>query len=223
MSKTDIPACTISGPTYMLTADINPAMYEIISRELAAIQQTGEEELRKWLLQHGLMLENNCIKPSDKRPAVDYKFRNDIVSHVPTCALIEVAQALEDAIADKNWSAVTACQDYIAEHIERYTTVPDGLNITPSVTSLIAMGSSSGILMDGKNDFLCESGFPVSVAGDTRLCNSCQYHSYQCFPERCRVLLKGGHLYVRGEDDALLDFLEGGEPINPNSVNEDLD
>ena len=138
-----------------------------------------------------------------------YQFANNIITNVPTCCLVEDYQMLQKAINHKDWEWVECVRDCLEDSIDRYTTVPQNLHITPSSRSLIAMSCHSGIITDEfGNDILCAAERPVSEGCDPENCVHCQQH--KCDPEKGFILLKGNFLYEPGclNDEKLLNFLD---------------
>ena len=136
---------------------------------------------------------------------MDLKFRDDIITHIPTCCLIEDYQALAKAIENYDWDEVDTVMQCLSETITRYTKAPEGLDIAPSVSSIIAMSCYSGIVMNGNKDLNCAMGKPVSKAMDCecRQCpDDCPYWlNKSCRPEYGQLALEGGISYKYGEDD----------------------
>lgn len=151
-----------------------------------------------------------------------YQFRTDIETKVPTCALIENYQDLSRAIKTRDWDLVQVAADCLADTIQDYTTVPEGLNIRPSGSSLVLMSEESGIIVgeDGE-DIRCIAGAPVSDAlcGDCSQCGeNCFYKEASCCPEIGRVRLRegeGGVFDTRNPAMSLvlLDKKEEAKPI----------
>ena len=71
-----------------------------------------------------------------------YQFRTDIETKVPTCALIENYQDLSIAIQNGDWDLVEVVADCLADTINDYTIVPEGL--TASTKSPAAARKSVG-------------------------------------------------------------------------------
>lgn len=123
-----------------------------------------------------------------------YQFRTDIETKVPTCALIENYQDLSRAIKDNDWDLVQVVADCLADTINDYTTVPEGLDIKPSGSSLILMSEESGIIVDEDGeDIRCSNGVPVSdaLSNDCSQCACCP-EEVRCRPEIGRVRLREG-------------------------------
>lgn len=131
-----------------------------------------------------------------------YQFRTDIETKVPTCALIENYQDLSIAIQNGDWDLVEVVADCLADTINDYTIVPEGLHIKPSGSSMVLMSEESGVIVgeDGE-DIRCIAGVPVSDAlcGDYSQCPDCFYKESGCRPEIGRVRLREGE---RGVFDA---------------------
>lgn len=151
-----------------------------------------------------------------------YKFRNDIITHVPTSCLVEDYQTLQQALGAleggclEDAKELVACtMECLASVIDKNTEVPDDVLVCPSVSSLIAMSCQDGILTDENgDDFWCADGRPVSMAMSGGCCQCseacCKYHR-GCEPEEGRILLEGGFLCESGSlrGDELLKHLEG--------------
>lgn len=127
-----------------------------------------------------------------------YQFRTDIETKVPTCALIENYQDLSRAIKDCDWDLVQVVADCLAETIHDYTTVPEGLNINPSGSSLVLMSEESGIIVDEDGeDIRCIYGIPASEVANGEYqgpceCGDCIYEGGSCCPDIGRVRLREG-------------------------------
>ena len=82
-----------------------------------------------------------------------YQFRTDIETKVPTCALIENYQDLSIAIQNGDWDLVEVVADCLADTINDYTIVPEGLHIKPSGSSMVLMSEESGVIVgeDGED------------------------------------------------------------------------
>lgn len=135
------------------------------------------------------------------------QFRADIVTHVPTCCLIEHYQILSEAISTGDWDSVATVMDCIAENIDRHTEVPADLTIRPSGSSLIAMGHQAGIILDSEGmDIKCAAGIPVSQAllGGTEQCREDCPHQGSCEQSRCVFSLEKGVLYHPNVDVGVL-------------------
>lgn len=153
-----------------------------------------------------------------------YEFRKDIITHIPTCCLVEDYQTLLYALESGNHlkmvGAIKTTLECLAETIDRYTTIPDGLHVVPSPSSIIAMGQESGIIVNGSEDIKCADGKPVSNAmagGCCQCCEQCRFFQKGCDPEHGLLLLKSGFLYdgAAENEDSLLEslnlFPEDGE------------
>jgi hypothetical protein len=138
-----------------------------------------------------------------------YRFEKGIFTNVPTDALIEVYQMLATAYEYDDWDDVNCAMECIEEEISRYTVVPDGLDISPSVSSIIAPSIQNGILMDDKKDVCCRGGKPVSEA---YYCDRKCPHSLNCCEGE--VLLENGFNYHIGpmnynvRDEALMESIK---------------
>lgn len=124
----------------------------------------------------------------------------DIITNVPTCCLIEDYWTLHTALAAIDGcdlaqarEQINTAMECLAENIDRFTSVKAGLNIRPSVCSVIAMSCESGIVMDGDDDLKCRAGRPVSEAG-INYCGACP-HSNECDPDEGSILLEGDVRY----------------------------
>lgn len=94
----------------------------------------------------------------------------------------------------------------VAEEIERYTSVPAGLDVKPSGSSLIAMGYKNGLIVDDHGqDYRCMLGKPVSFALSGGVCqcpDDCLFcKSGDCVPSDGEILLEGGFRYLFGHAD----------------------
>lgn len=141
------------------------------------------------------------------------EFRNDVITHVPTCCLIEDVQKLRLAVNSGDWDAVETTIECLAESIDRFTEVPDGLDLKPSVSSLVAMGCESGIITSGGKDIDCAGGWPVSSAMEGGVCQcdeKCAYYGRKCHPEYGDILLKENFVYDGSsrQADCLIDHLD---------------
>lgn len=130
------------------------------------------------------------------------QFRDDIVSHVPTACLVEDYQSLVRAVNEHDWDMVETVAQCIAEVIDRYTTVPEGLEIKPSPSSLVALACENGIITSDNADIRCAAGKPVSFAlsGGVCQCSEECMAAHDCDPEKCYLQLECGLSY----DPALL-------------------
>lgn len=103
-------------------------------------------------------------------------------------------------------STVMDCLEHI---IDCHTSAPEGLKFKPSVTSVIAMGCSNGILAreDG-SDIRCAGGMDVSTVYP-ECTKPCPYKN-KCEPEFGRIQLETGAFYTGDckESDELLDSIE---------------
>lgn len=139
------------------------------------------------------------------------KFIENCITHVPTECLIEDYQMLMLAKKENDWSQVQTVMDCIAEAIDRYTQTSDNLNFKPSVSTLIAMGFSNGVLAcDDYTDVLCAGKEAVSKAMTGGVlqghCDNCPHHKHGCDPENGELLLSNGFLYdgsFRRADDLI--------------------
>lgn len=133
---------------------------------------------------------------------MSYQFNDNIVTHVPTCCLVEDYQTLVAAVRTMDWEAVQTVIDCLGDVIDQFTEVPEGLKIKPSGSSAIAMSIENGILHDGNGeDLLCAAGRPVSFAMAGGVCqcpDNCGVRmDFDCDPMGCRVRLACG---VRTDD-----------------------
>lgn len=123
------------------------------------------------------------------------QYRMDILTKVPTCALVEDYQMLANAIHDEDWDAVRTVLECLAETIERHTQVPSDLDIKPSPSSLVAMGCTQGIIGDDDGrDFLCALNRPISEAlnGGVVQCPDNCPHRETCAPGKGKPVLAAG-------------------------------
>lgn len=135
---------------------------------------------------------------------------DDIITHVPTCCLIEdywmIRTALEEIANFEISGAVetlNSVMECLMESIDRFTQVKSGLHIEPSVSSPIAMTCESGIVMDRDEDLKCMAGRPISHAG-IQYCGDCTYHG-SCNPDDGKFMLEGGISYKAwGTEDEVL-------------------
>lgn len=137
------------------------------------------------------------------------EFNKDITTCVPTACLVEDYQGLLRAIKEENWEAVQTVADCLAESISLHTTGLSGLDIIPSGSSLVAMGTQTGILLRDGRDLLCASGKQASRAlrGGCCQCGSdCSHFKQDCFPETEGILLRHEQFYRYGaaNDNTLL-------------------
>ena len=150
---------------------------------------------------------------------MEIKFHSDdIVTHVPTCCLIEdywmLHSALESLEGDDVWQAkrdIQCAMECLSESIDRFTQIDSGLKIQPSVYSAIAMACGNGIIMNGDEDLKCANGFPLSAAGDSHcgICGHCKDET--CCPDEGTLLLEGGVRYEAGigrDDEAFVEALD---------------
>lgn len=131
---------------------------------------------------------------------MDVKFHNTIITHAPTCCLIEDYWSLQRALnylavgdlseAKEEISCVMEC---IRDTIGDFTEVPDELEIVPSEYSAIAMNVDNGIIMNGNEDLRCRAGKCLSDAGGC-LCETCPYaisnNGDECDPKHGYILLE---------------------------------
>ena len=139
------------------------------------------------------------------------KFNNEFISKVPTCCLVEDYQTLVRAMSSltvhdlqEARENIQTVMDCLAEVIDRYTAVPNGM-FMPSGSSAIAMGCESGIItVDGKRDLMCLNGIGLSkiLEGGCRQCPETCPHYSVCAPEVLGILLENGRAYALGSDDA---------------------
>lgn len=132
------------------------------------------------------------------------QFRDDIVSHVPTACLVEDYQSLVRAVNEHDWDMVETVAQCIAEVIDRYTTVPEGLEIKPSPSSLVALACENGIITSDNADIRCAAGNPVSFALSGGVCQCPEecMAAHDCAPENCYVQLECGATYDPSENDS---------------------
>lgn len=156
-----------------------------------------------------------------------YQFRTDIITNVPTCCLVEDIQMLREALTYplplEAQDLIQTVAECLEESIGRYTTVPDGLDITPSGSSLVAMSHKSGIIVNGEGkDILCLAGHPISAA-QLECCGGteCLYaNTGRCLPDEGRFCLQCGEEYQPNStrDSSLLAAL--GEEVPPCEASE---
>lgn len=172
--------------------------------------------------------------PKDGRP---YQFRDDIMTIVPTACLVEDVQRLSlalkraddpDYLRNSNITAYDAEEilrdeaavlvECLADIIEQFTVVPPDLEITPSGSSLVAMGMENGIIVgaDGK-DITCRAGHPISAAmsGACCQCNDSCPHFQACFGDASVDLPRYGRIApmemdidLRTTDDDVVNYLD---------------
>ena len=129
---------------------------------------------------------------------MEYRFDCEIVSHIPTCALIEDYQALMKAKLAGDWEEVDTVMECIANYIDHLTTVPAESHIRPSPSSIIAMSCKSGIILSKEeDDLMCAAGEPVSKAllGGVCQCDSTCMKRHGCDPESGVIQLVCGYSY----------------------------
>ena len=155
----------------------------------------------------------NGVKRDKSKDA--YKFTTEIITHVPTCALIEDYQALQKAVNTCDWDEVKTVMECLAASIGRYTDVPKCFQISPSPSSLVAMSCESGILVtEDEKDFSCAAGLPVSraLSGGACQCDASCMTEHGCCPEEGKMLLQCGFTYdmerSSSQDDELLEALD---------------
>lgn len=145
-------------------------------------------------------------------------FRDDIETDVPTCCLIEDYWTLQRALNHLDVGDIAEARDEIRcamecieEAIGRYTVVPAGLDIKPSVNSAIAMEMNSGIIMDGNKDLRCRAGKCLSDSAACSCLAGCPYARIGgCFPEKGRILLENDVAYdATGDGEEFVAVLEG--------------
>lgn len=142
-----------------------------------------------------------------------YEFRTDIITHVPTCCLVEDIQKLQDALNRGDLEDIGVVLECLAEVVDRYTEVPAGLDIKPSASSVVAMGCKPGIIVEHGKDLKCADGKPISLAMGGGCCQcdeSCPHYQEDCSPEDGMVILNGGFVYdgTSSNESALLRFLD---------------
>lgn len=128
------------------------------------------------------------------------KFAENIITHIPVECLIEDYQGLMQALRENNWELVQLVMDCLAETIDQYTETNDTIGFKPSVSTLVAMGTSRGIVTcNGFNDILCagQTGVSEAMAGGVlqEHCDNCPHHDKDCFPEKGQLLLYNGFTY----------------------------
>lgn len=145
---------------------------------------------------------------------MDVKFHDNIVTHVPICCLIDDYWMLQSALnhldvgdlmeAKADIACVMEC---LAETIDRYTKVPEGLDITPSVFAPIAMCVENGVIMDGNKELHCRAGERLSEVCCTSACENCLHRlsdeeDCDCDPEHGVIALENGVVYDATGDGA---------------------
>jgi len=125
---------------------------------------------------------------------------DDIVTHIPTCCLIEDYWMVRTALDEMDSGDLTGARetlngvmDCLMESIDRFTQVKSGLYIEPSVSSPIAMSCESGIIMNDRHDLRCQAGLTISYPGAYH-CGDCR-HMDVCDPEDGVYLLEGNIRY----------------------------
>ena len=153
---------------------------------------------------------------------MNVKFHDDIVTHAPTCCLIEDYWMLQKALnylevgdLAEAKEEINCAMECLAESIERYTKVPGGLEIVPSQYSAIAMSCENGIIMDGNKDLRCRAGKCLSDAGGCH-CDTCHFAisngGDECDPEHGYILLENDVAYdATGDGEDFLAMLESVE------------
>ena len=139
---------------------------------------------------------------------------DDIITHVPTCCLIEdywilhtAMDALDRFDINSAKETISSVMDCLMESIDRFTQVKSGLQIEPSVSSAIAMSCESGIIMNDKEDLKCLAGNPLSRAG-LYYCDACPHHG-TCDPDNGEFLLERGIPYKAWGHTDEEDFVSG--------------
>lgn len=147
------------------------------------------------------------------------KFVENCVTHVPTECLIEDYQNLQLAVNNEDWDNVKTVMECLAEVIDRYTAAPDGIRFKPSVSTLISMPVSNGIIAKNNGlDIKCANGHGVSEAMPGGVlqahCDACPLHeTAACEPEAGRIRLHNDFLYTgaSSQADSLMTALESEE------------
>lgn len=127
---------------------------------------------------------------------------NEIKTTVPTGCLIEDYQTLQRAIREEDWDLVQVVMDCLAATIDSCTTVPDGVKIQPSGSSVILPSVHTGILLNDQQDILCAAGKDASYALSGGVCQcdeTCPFFQKECSPENGEMLLQSGIRYKLGE------------------------
>lgn len=136
------------------------------------------------------------------------EFRTDITTTIPTSCLIEDCQVLVAGYLNHDWREVRSVIECLIHTIDTCTTVPTGLDIRPSVLSIIAPSHRDGIMLVDNADVKCAANKPVSCCD----CNSECASIHGCDPEEGVVKLQNGFIYDMKEtsrkDDILLKSLE---------------
>lgn len=151
---------------------------------------------------------------------------DDIVTHVPTCCLIEDYWMIRTALEEMDSSDLTGARetlngvmDCLMEALDRFTQVKSGLYIEPSVSSPIAMSCESGIIMNDRHDLRCQADLPISYPGAYH-CGDCP-HMGDCDPENGVYLLEGGISYKPWGQSDEEDFLASLEKAHNNNNEEE--
>lgn len=142
---------------------------------------------------------------SEEAKQMNVKFYNNIVTHAPTCCLIEDYWMLQRALnhlsvgdLDEAREEIACAMECIREAINDCTEVPEGLEIAPSECSAIAMCCDNGIIMNGNKDLRCRAGENLSDAGGCH-CETCPFAisngGDECDPEHGYILLEKGVVY----------------------------
>lgn len=145
----------------------------------------------------------------------NYKFENRIRTTVATADLIEDYHMLREAIRDTDWNLVKTVMDCIAEQIRDHTTVPEGCNIQPSESSLIAPCRERGIILRANGeDPRCYNGTRISkvMSGGVCQCSNACLRTNKCKPEAGTIRLCNG-FYHTADIDAQIDLLANLESI----------
>ena len=147
-------------------------------------------------------------------------FNNNIVTKVPTCCLIEDYWMLRSALdsllnedIDAAIESIKCAAQCISDVIEDCTEVAPGLEITPSVSSAIAMSCGNGLLLDGKKDLRCAAGYALSDAVCSQ-CDNCEF-GRDCDPAEGFFLLKGNVRYEPRVDTGGEAFVKNLEQMYP--------
>lgn len=119
-------------------------------------------------------------------------------AHIDLSYLVEDWQMLVNAIASGDWDSVQVTADCIAELIQSSMHDNPDLRFQPSASSMVAQGIRAGILArpDG-TDFECAAGLPMHdvMKSETYQCPDGCLEAHGCEPDRCRIMLAGGHMY----------------------------
>lgn len=126
----------------------------------------------------------------------EYRYETGFVTKIPTADLIEIYKTLMQAVAENDMSIVNVAMDCIAQHIDNAdeTIRPAGMQMMPSVSSVVCQSCENGIIVDGPRDVCCAAGKDVSEAMRNGVCqcdDTCK-QTFGCDPENLRIKLACG-------------------------------